>query len=237
MLRWRPRGRGRPTGSRGFPFQRRETPVPSDREGSGLPELPGVRRLPAGERFGLDFNVPAFFFGPIHLLVEGLWRQAVVQLFSAIAMVISVGPMGPGRLDRGVGPRPRRRLRDAGERRLRPQDDPGDAPWFRRRFCRRAAICCRSIVGESGPLGTAAALQGMPQVDMFGCPAMDCGRRSGSAKQRFPRIGGRRSRREPRRSRASIPAAARRHRPVVRAAGASERGRRVRQASPGTRPG
>lgn len=72
-------------------------------ERAGGPALPDFRSLPAKERFGLNFNFLAFFFGPIYYLIKGLWRQAVVYLACAVALVMVFELMGLGQFARGVG--------------------------------------------------------------------------------------------------------------------------------------
>lgn len=69
---------------------------------AGGPELPKVFDLPFGERFALNFNVLAFLFGPIYYVIKGLWRQAVVYLVLAVAVVVLLEMLGLGRLGRGV---------------------------------------------------------------------------------------------------------------------------------------
>ena len=72
-------------------------------EKAGGPDLPHFRDLPFGERFGLNFNVLAFIFGPFYYLAKGLWRQAVLYFVFAVALVLLLEAMGLGKLSRGVG--------------------------------------------------------------------------------------------------------------------------------------
>lgn len=46
------------------------------------------KALPFGQRMRLNFNGPAFFFGPIYFLIKGMWRKALTAL--AFAIVVSV---------------------------------------------------------------------------------------------------------------------------------------------------
>ncbi|WP_449468123.1 DUF2628 domain-containing protein [Stenotrophomonas humi] len=50
---------------------------------AGGPDLPNFRNLPFGERFGLNFNILAFIFGPFYCPAKGLWRQAVLYVIFA----------------------------------------------------------------------------------------------------------------------------------------------------------
>jgi hypothetical protein len=72
-------------------------------EKAGGPDLPRFRDLPFGERFGLNFNVLAFFFGPIYYLAKGLWRQAALYLVIAVALLFLLDAMGFGEFSRGLG--------------------------------------------------------------------------------------------------------------------------------------
>lgn len=72
-------------------------------EQAGGPDLPGFRDLPFAERFGLNFNVLAFFFGPIYFLIKGLWRQAVVYVVLAIALGVVFDIAGLEKLSRAIG--------------------------------------------------------------------------------------------------------------------------------------
>ena len=70
---------------------------------AGGPDLPHFRDLPFGERFGLNFNVLAFIFGPLYYLAKGLWRQALLYFIFAVALVLLLEAMGLGKLSRGIG--------------------------------------------------------------------------------------------------------------------------------------
>ena len=70
---------------------------------AGGPALPHFRDLSFGERFGLNFNILAFFFGPFYYLAKGLWRQAVVYFIFTVVLALLLEAMGLGKLARGVG--------------------------------------------------------------------------------------------------------------------------------------
>jgi hypothetical protein len=72
-------------------------------EKAGGPDLPHFRDLPFGERFGLNFNILAFIFGPFYYLAKGLWRQAVLYFVSAFVVVLLLEAAGLGKFSRGVG--------------------------------------------------------------------------------------------------------------------------------------
>ena len=70
---------------------------------AGGPDLPHFRDLSFGERFGLNFNILAFIFGPFYYLFKGLWRQALLYFIGALALVILLEVVGLGKLSRGIG--------------------------------------------------------------------------------------------------------------------------------------
>lgn len=70
---------------------------------AGGPDMPHFRDLPFRDRFGLNFNVFAFIFGPFYYLAKGLWRQAVLYFIIAVAILFLLEAMGFGRFSRGVG--------------------------------------------------------------------------------------------------------------------------------------
>ena len=70
---------------------------------AGGPDLPHFRDLPFGERFGLNFNILAFIFGPFYYLAKGLWRQAILYFILAVALVLLFEAMGLGKFSRGIG--------------------------------------------------------------------------------------------------------------------------------------
>lgn len=65
--------------------------------------MPHFRGLPFRDRFGLNFNVFAFIFGPFYYLAKGLWRRAVLYFIIAVAILFLLEAMGLGRFSRGVG--------------------------------------------------------------------------------------------------------------------------------------
>lgn len=71
-------------------------------EKAGGPDLPNFRDLPFGERFGLNFNILAFIFGPFYFLAKGLWRQAILYFIFAVALVFLLEAIGLGKLSGGV---------------------------------------------------------------------------------------------------------------------------------------
>ena len=74
-------------------------------EKAGGPDLPNFRDLPFGERFGMQMNFLAFFFGPIYYLIKGLWRQAVVYTVAIVVVLMVLEAMGVrvGRIGAAVG--------------------------------------------------------------------------------------------------------------------------------------
>ena len=70
---------------------------------AGGPDLPAFRDLPFGERFGLNFNILAFIFGPFYYLIKGLWRQAILYFLCAVALVVLLEMMGLGKFSRAIG--------------------------------------------------------------------------------------------------------------------------------------
>ena len=70
---------------------------------AGGPDLPAFRDLAFGERFGLNFNILAFIFGPFYYLIKGLWRQAILYLLCAFALVVLLEMMGLGKFSRAIG--------------------------------------------------------------------------------------------------------------------------------------
>ena len=70
---------------------------------AGGPDLPNFRDLPFGERFGLNFNILAFIFGPFYYLVKGLWRQAILYFIFTVALVLLLEAIGLGNFSRAVG--------------------------------------------------------------------------------------------------------------------------------------
>ncbi|QDH70051.1 DUF2628 domain-containing protein [Marilutibacter alkalisoli] len=72
-------------------------------EKAGGPDFPNRRNLTARERLSAGFNVLAFLFGPIYLVIKGLWRQAIVYVLLVIALALLLEMMGLGKLMRGIG--------------------------------------------------------------------------------------------------------------------------------------
>jgi hypothetical protein len=72
-------------------------------EKAGGPDLPDFRALPFGDRFSVNFNFLAVFFGPIYYIVKGLWRQAVVYFIVACVLILILDAMGLGKITRAVG--------------------------------------------------------------------------------------------------------------------------------------
>lgn len=70
---------------------------------AGGPELPHLRDLPFGERFGLNFNFLAFIFGPFYYLAKGLRRQAVLYFILTVALILLLEAIGLGKFSRGLG--------------------------------------------------------------------------------------------------------------------------------------
>lgn len=56
----------------------------------GAPKEPGFkqawRALSFGDRLKINLNIFALFFGPIYLLILGMWRKALVVIGIAIAL-------------------------------------------------------------------------------------------------------------------------------------------------------
>lgn len=72
-------------------------------EAAGGPTLPRFKELPFGERFGIQFNILAFLFGPFYFLAKGLWRQALLYVIIAIVVVVVMELIGFGRFASGAG--------------------------------------------------------------------------------------------------------------------------------------
>jgi ABC-type branched-subunit amino acid transport system permease subunit len=52
---------------------------------------------------GINFNWLAFLLGPFYFLAKGLWRQALVYVLLAIALVTLLEFAGLGQFGRAVG--------------------------------------------------------------------------------------------------------------------------------------
>jgi hypothetical protein len=72
-------------------------------EAAGGPKLPRFKELPFGERFGIQFNILAFLFGPFYFLVKGLWRQALAYVIIAITFAMVMELIGLGKFIRAIG--------------------------------------------------------------------------------------------------------------------------------------
>lgn len=72
-------------------------------EKAGGPELPRFKELKAGERFSVNFKLLAFFFGPFYYLAKGLWKQAVLYLLLAIAVILLLDAFGLEKISKAVG--------------------------------------------------------------------------------------------------------------------------------------
>lgn len=70
---------------------------------AGGPDIPRFRELSFGERFSLNFNILAFFFGPFYYLAKGLWRQAIIYFIFAVAVFLLLEAIGLGQFSRSVG--------------------------------------------------------------------------------------------------------------------------------------
>lgn len=62
----------------------------------GAPNAPGykpaLKQLPYGKKVLVNFNIIAFFFGPIYLFVLGLWKKnlTVIGIIIAVSIVIDI---------------------------------------------------------------------------------------------------------------------------------------------------
>ncbi|MCW4453586.1 DUF2628 domain-containing protein [Flavobacterium sp. MXW15] len=72
-------------------------------EAAGGPELPRFRELPFSERRRVQFNLLAFLLGPFYYLAKGLWRQAVVYVLIALAVILLLELAGLDSVTRVVG--------------------------------------------------------------------------------------------------------------------------------------
>lgn len=72
-------------------------------EKAGGANLHKFRELSRSERRSIQFNIPAFFLGPIYFVAKGLWRQALVYLLAAIAIVVAMTELGYGKSTEGLG--------------------------------------------------------------------------------------------------------------------------------------
>ncbi len=57
-------------------------------EKAGGIQLPKFKELSFGERFGIGFNIWAFFFGWIYFLVKGMPKQALIAFGISLACMV-----------------------------------------------------------------------------------------------------------------------------------------------------
>ena len=72
-------------------------------EKAGGPDLPKFKDLSFGERFSMNFKILAFFLGPFYYLAKGLWKQAVLYLLLAIALILLLDAFGLDKVSKSVG--------------------------------------------------------------------------------------------------------------------------------------
>lgn len=71
---------------------------------------PALKQLPFKQKVKINFNIIAFFFGPIYLFVLGLWKKNItliaimVVIFTGLEMAFSaMGIEYPRHIDAGLG--------------------------------------------------------------------------------------------------------------------------------------
>lgn len=72
-------------------------------EKAGGVQMTHFRDLSFGERMSINFNLLAFFFGPVYYLIKGLWRPAVAYLLIIVSLAVVLDVAGLDRLARSVG--------------------------------------------------------------------------------------------------------------------------------------
>ncbi len=72
-------------------------------ERAGGPDLPQFKELSFGERFSINFKLLAFLFGPFYFLAKGLWKQAVLYLLIALALVFLFDALGLEKVSKSIG--------------------------------------------------------------------------------------------------------------------------------------
>jgi len=99
------------------PLPRRAMPDPIERldvsegwkrvfrliERAGGGDLKGMRDLSFGERWDIQTNWLAFFFGPFYFLCKGLWRQTISYVLMTMLLVAVLEAMGWAPRSMGVG--------------------------------------------------------------------------------------------------------------------------------------
>lgn len=80
----------------------------------GAPNAPGykpaLKQLPFKQKIKINFNIIAFFFGPIYLFVLGLWKKNItlillmIVIYTALEIaLLMIGIAYPKHLDAGLG--------------------------------------------------------------------------------------------------------------------------------------
>lgn len=72
-------------------------------ERAGGVRMPNFKLLTFKERMQANFDILAFFFGPIYFLIKGLWQQALTLLTIIFAIAIASVLLGFDQHIKGVG--------------------------------------------------------------------------------------------------------------------------------------
>ncbi|WP_066568204.1 DUF2628 domain-containing protein [Snodgrassella sp. CFCC 13594] len=60
-------------------------------EKAGGEKLPRFKELTFKQRFALNFNIWALLFGPVYMLIKGMWKLAVSTLLITLVVAFVVG--------------------------------------------------------------------------------------------------------------------------------------------------